>query len=392
MGSVWPLRRTMPPVLSTVSLPALIRASATGISRGRDARDELSREVSTLFQGTSIILTDSGTSALVLALRMVATRTGVVGIPAYGCPDLASAASRAGVGLRLYDLDPATLSPDSSSVEDVLGRGVDAIVVVHLFGFPADVTMVAEKAGETGADVIEDAAQGAGGFLSGRRLGCLSGLSVLSFGRGKGITGGGGGALIIRDPGLAEKAEGLRPRETSRIGWAGLSAALAQRVLARPGLYGIPASIPALKLGEMVYHDAGEPRDMGRGNAALAADALGRMDEEAEARTRIAGRLEHLAASGAGKSGICTPIPGGKPGYLRFPAVLPEHAPDARLGILRAYPVTLGELPETTKLLLEGEESGPGATRLSRGLLTLPTHQRIREAYLARVAQWLEGV
>lgn len=390
MAMAHPFRRMMPPVHSPVVLPALARALASGITRGSGGPGELEEELRRTFDVESVVLTDSGTSALVLAYRMVARRNRRVAIPAYGCPDLVSAALQADVGLRLYDIDPRTLSPDPASVEEVLGRGVDAIVVVHFFGLPADVPMVMAMAEKRGVRVIEDAAQGAGGFLGGRRLGSLAALSVLSFGRGKGITGGRGGALMVQGSSLVAEAETLRPRATRGTDWKGLSMALAQRILARPALYGIPASIPTLRLGEMVYHDAAEPGGMGWGNATLAAEAVRGMEEDAEGRRAVARILRSLLEPKTEEVFPYDTIEGGTPGYLRFPAMARGRKPAPDLGILRVYPVPLTDLSQTRGALVDGESAGEGCTLLSKYLLTLPTHRQVADKDMARIADWAE--
>jgi hypothetical protein len=384
-------RRAVPPVLSTVSLPAVGRAVAAGIVGKTQACEELSEWLSAVFGARRVVLTDSGTSALVVAFRMVARKRRIVGIPAFGCPDLVSAALRADVRLRLYDLDPRTLSPDPDSLGDLLGRGVDAIVVVHYFGFPGNLPMVTAMAEESGAHVIEDAAQGAGGSLEGRLLGGIGPLSILSFGRGKGVTGGSGGALVIRDPDLLEAVETTEPVLAGRTRWNGLAAAVLQKFLARPSLYGIPLAIPNLRLGEMVFRPAGEPRGIGCGNAVLAYDALLRLKEEATRRASTARRLVEILGTGGTEYGPCVSIPGGEPGYLRVPAVLPDNQPAPWLGIWRAYPRAIPELPESRPILLDGENGGPGCTLLSRALLTLPTHHQVKDRDLSRIAQWAEG-
>ena len=83
--------------------------------------------VSRWFGSRDVLLTDSGTSALALALRMaVAARPDrpTVALPAWACYDLATAADAADVGVVLYDLDPATLGPDWASLDRALSAGV----------------------------------------------------------------------------------------------------------------------------------------------------------------------------------------------------------------------------------------------------------------------------
>ena len=107
-------------VASPISGASLARAflhSARASSRVHvDACDLVLRA----FDARAVVLTDSGTSALVLALRAAVPSGGTVGFPAYGCVDLVAAALFAGVRIRLYDIDPATLSPDLDSVRRVV--------------------------------------------------------------------------------------------------------------------------------------------------------------------------------------------------------------------------------------------------------------------------------
>src|SRR5205814_4557558 len=98
------------------------------------------------FAASDALLTDSGTSALILALRALVRPGGTIAYPGYSCIDLTSAAVGAGTRVRLYDVDPRTLSPDLESLKSALHRGVDAIVVAHLYGYPADVQAVQELA------------------------------------------------------------------------------------------------------------------------------------------------------------------------------------------------------------------------------------------------------
>ena len=184
------------PVSSTITARSLVRAIAPSVTGGSGARAALDAELRRAFGASSAALVDSGTSALAMAMRASTRAGGVVALPGYACVDVGAAAIFAQLRVRLYDVDPVTLSADLDSVSRVLAQGADTIVVSHLYGYAADVPGVAALAAAHGAAVIEDAAQGAWGTLLGKRLGSFGPLSVLSFGRGKGMTGGGGGALL----------------------------------------------------------------------------------------------------------------------------------------------------------------------------------------------------
>jgi len=90
------------------------------------------------FSPRDLRLTDSGTSALALAIRWslgsVAANPGqLVAVPAYGCYDLATAVLGAGARAVLYDLDPLTLGPDWDSLRLALKSGPSAVVAVSLW-------------------------------------------------------------------------------------------------------------------------------------------------------------------------------------------------------------------------------------------------------------------
>jgi dTDP-4-amino-4,6-dideoxygalactose transaminase len=385
--------RRQPPVLSPVSSRALVDGVGAAIGLRGSAHEAVIAALRHRYQCADALLTDSGTSALTLALRKIVPPGGIVAYPAYCCIDLTTAALGAGVHVRLYDLDPATLSPDLDSVRAVIARGVDAIVVAHLYGYPSDMIGVRKLAGEQGIPVIEDAAQGAGGTLSGAVLGSMGDVAILSFSRGKGTTGGSGGALLVRTPELAEWTSRTRTdlQSASRGGIDVLSLA-AQRLLSHPNLYRLPASIPGLKLGEMVFRPPRVPRAMSPASAAVLRCTLGQEVREVSRRRERA--KEILARIHETPDIVAVrPISGGESGFLRF-ALLDTggtRAPRSDLGAVRGYPMTLGQHPQLGPLILPGETAGPGSQFLRDRLFTVPTHSRVDESDLAWLAAWLDG-
>jgi len=338
-----------------------------------------------------VVLCDSGTSALVLALRVAVPRGGSVAFPSYSCVDLAAAARYAGVRVRLYDLDPGTMSADLDSLEATLRRGVDAVVAVHLYGFPTDIHGMRKLARARGVTLIEDAAQGAGGTLAGAPTGGLGDISVLSFGRGKGTTSGRGGAVMTSDPQWATRLsrEIAVTEQRPNAGWGDLTRGAAQWLLGRPALYGVPAAIPGLQLGEMVYHPAHEPRSISRAAIALLHDAL-RVDPHEVARRRTNAAVLERAVSEQCDARAIRPVPGAEPGYLRFPIIdAARRAPAPALGISRGYPRALFEQAELRPALHADEPEPLGGRHLRESLFTLPVHGQMSARDLARVRAWI---
>lgn len=384
------------PVASPISAAAL-GGAFFDLLRGAKGRDRIQARARELVEGEfgsrRVALTDSGTSALVLALRLAAPSGGVVGFPGYACVDLAAAARFVGIRVRLYDIDPTTLSPDLDSVHRMLKRGVDAMVVAHLFGYAADVASVRELASLAGVTVIEDAAQGAGGSLHERRLGSLGEFSILSFGRGKGLCASGGGALLaMRDVGEERWAACLADLERSAPvrGWSGLAKGAIQWALGRPAMYAIPSMLPWLHLGEMVYHPASEPRAMSLASSSLISSAFALEESDIEARRLNAAALDGMAVE-APRIERIVPIPGSAPGYLRYPVLdlSGRREPRAAFGVVKPYPRTLAEQRELRPVLAENEPATPGASMLRSSLFTLPTHSHVDDSDLASLAEWL---
>jgi len=381
------------PVHSPLGAGALLRSLAPGTGAGACAA--LQRELADSYRADAVVLCGSGTQALQLALAAAAVEE--VALPAFTCYEVASAAVGARVRVRLYDVDPDTLSPDAASLENALRAGAGAVVVAPLYGVPVAWSELEALATAHGALLIEDAAQGHGGSWRGARLGSLGPASVVSFGRGKGWTGSGGGALLLRRSAtrLLEHAglRSVRATAGSR-GARPLLMAAAQWAMARPSIYRVPLSLPGLGVGETHYHPPRDPVPMPPAAAVLARAT--RAEAEAEATRRHENALRLLATLAASPAVETIRLPaGGVGGYLRLPLRLaqgldsfpaPERA--LRLGVGRSYPTTLAELPALARLLA-GPARIPGAQALARELVTLPTHSRISERERAELLRLL---
>ena len=376
-------------VASPIAPSAIGRALVESLQKPELVQSRAVELTKAAFGARAALLCDTGTSALVLALRLAAPQGGVVGLPGYACVDLVAAALYAGLRVRLYDIDASTLSPDLESVAQMLTRGVDVIVVAHLFGYPADVASVREIAGAAGVRVIEDAAQGAGGTLNGKRLGSLGDVAILSFGRGKGLSAAGGGALLAFTDEWAGRLETLELPSPNR-GISGLGKSAIQFVLGRPSVYALPAMIPWLHLGETVFHAATEPRAMSRASCSMLRSALALEPSDLAGRRS---RASALAATDGRELAPIAAIPGGNPGYLRYAIrdASNSRRAESALGIVNPYRVPIAEQPSVLPILMNAERATPASVELSRALFTLPTHRFVGDSDLARLRRWIEG-
>jgi perosamine synthetase len=388
------MRRQLP-VYSPLSPLPLLRAAFTAPRAAETAKQKLRALLQNEFNAQEVLLTSSGTQALQVAIELAASTLGNVSsiaLPAFTCYDVASAAVGAGHPIRLFDLDPATLAPDLESVRSVLEQGARVVVVSPLYGLPVDWDELAHLAAQYGAALIEDAAQGHGASWREQRLGSLGDISVLSFGRGKGWTGGRGGAVLLRRR-FSSAAE-----LPSAINGAGvLLASAAQWLLGRPAVYGVPAALPWLGLGETHYHEPTSPATMPPRAATVLLATKDAAAREAETRKKTA--REYLNALLKLPSvHLVRTLSQATPGFLRFPlrmdggyGSLLRRTAVQRWGIAPSYPTTLAALPQIQRVLLPDVRGWPGAEVLAADLLTLPTHSLVTDAERQRLIRFLAG-
>jgi perosamine synthetase len=349
----------------------------------------------------SVLLTDSGTAALTAALiGVLRDRTGcAVAVPAFSCYDVATAADGANVPVLLYDTDPHSLAPDLASLQATLRRGAAAIVVAHLYGCPVDLVEVNRLAADAGAIVIEDAAQAAGATLNARPAGAQGSLAVLSFGRGKGLTGGSGGALLAYDEAGARVVDRVRGLLAEpRQGWRDLLALAAQLVLVHPSLYALPAALPFLRLGQTIYRKPRPLRAAAAASSPVVAATWMLAEREVELRRRNATRLLGALRGQPGFEIVRTPHHA-RPGYLRLPVLASPAVRRAaletgarRLGVAPGYPRALCDLEQFATRCLNRDSAFPGSRLAAARLCTLPTHGRLDERDLERLEHWIRAV
>lgn len=383
--------RTLPPAYSPVGLGDLV-GSAIGALSG-DARARLQAELEERFGADTVVLTSGGTHALQLSFELLSAKLGRparIGLPGYSCYDIITAAVGAGASVRLYDVDPTSLGPEWDSFTAVL-PAVDAIVVGNLFAFPLDWTRIVSLAEAHGVDLIEDAAQGIGAEGPTGPAGCHGAASVLSFGRGKGWTGGGGGALLVRGP-MSDTVASLQVGPGGGGSGVWMKAAVAW-LLGRPSLFKIPILIPGLGVGETTYKEASPARGLTRTSGHMVRRTGAASHEIVALRRRVAGRwrdsLAGVAADGA--LAFSEPVPAHTPGYLRMPVRVLGRPADEVVrrgrghGIARGYPKALHHLSEASQVL-DQRDALPGSEELAATLVTLPTHHWVREQDMTSAA------
>lgn len=181
------------------------------------AQNEAFEEEFAAYCGTRHALTvSSGTSALHLALLALGVgedpdrQDEVVTVP-FTFVATAAAAIYCGARPVYVDVDEATLTMDPIQLEAAITSRTRAIVPVHLYGQPADMTPIREIASRHGIPVVEDACQAHGAADGGRRAGSMGAVGCFSFYPGKNLGAAGeGGALVTDDDVIAARVRLLR--------------------------------------------------------------------------------------------------------------------------------------------------------------------------------------
>lgn len=158
-----------------------------------------------------VIATNNGTTALHLALVAAGVGPGdEVIVPALTYIATANAVRYCGATPVFADVEGDTLNLDPSDIEQRITSRTRAIVPVHLYGHPADMTAISRIGRKHGLVVIEDAAEAHGSQVLGQPVGSMGDMGVFSFFGNKILTTGEGGAVTTDDDDLAAHLRLLR--------------------------------------------------------------------------------------------------------------------------------------------------------------------------------------
>ena len=154
----------------------------------------------------------SGTDAIELALRAGGVGPGdEVITAAHTAMATVTAIENSGADVALADIDGGSFTLDPEQARQAITAKTRAIVVVHLYGRPADLDALKAIAEAHNLLLIEDCAQAHGAEYKGKKVGAIGHLGAFSFYPTKNLGAyGDGGAVITRDAGLADRLRKFR--------------------------------------------------------------------------------------------------------------------------------------------------------------------------------------
>lgn len=363
-----------------------------------------------------ILFTDSATSALYVAFRAAAVLRGPgrVALPAWCCPSVPQAARQAGLEPVLVDLDPDTLgyAPESLAAARHHPGGLAAVLLAHFFGAAQELPPGDWRETLFIRDCAQDFdyAPASPDFWP----------CAYSFGRGKALNAGHGGALHLPPDGPFAEAcrEAYRRLPASRA--RPMAKALALNILSRPRLFWAISALPGLGIGSTVWK---APLRFARLSPAFARTGSACLEAYLQRRQgyRDLGDRYRALARACDPARIRHPSPrtSGRSVPTRFPLLISDPGVRDRFyaavktrygGVTRMYRVILPDLPGAPPDLAgAGEDPRDpgafrGARRVAREMVTLPVTASLmgreeefldfletvlaREGALAAAADW----
>lgn len=179
------------------------------------------QELRTHVGGGEVLLTTSCTHALEMAALLLDVGPGdEVIMPSFAFVSAANAFVLRGATVVFVDCRPDTFNLDERLLEGAITPRTKAVVLIHYGGVACAMDAIGSIAARHGIAVVEDNAHGLGATFGGRPLGSFGALATQSFHETKNVQCGEGGALVVNDPQLLQRAEILREKGTNRTQFA----------------------------------------------------------------------------------------------------------------------------------------------------------------------------
>ena len=195
-----------------------------GVFRWGPEAAALEQELGQCLQAPHVIAVSSGGVAITIALKALGVGPGDdVVMPPNVDVSISAPVTHAGARIVWCDVDEATLTMDADLLDRTITPSTRAVLVVHLFGNPADMNSLCAVARAHDVVILEDASHGPGASWMDRPCGTMGRLGILSCSSGKPLgCAGSAGVILTADPLLAQRARvlanyGLDPSDLGAI-------------------------------------------------------------------------------------------------------------------------------------------------------------------------------
>jgi perosamine synthetase len=199
------------PVIGRDEEMELLKVLRSGILAEGKWVEEFEKEFARYIGTKYAVQTTSGTTAIHLALLSLGIGEGdeVITTPLTFIAT-SSAILYTSAKPVFVDIDEKTFNIDPDLIEEKITKRTKAILLVHLYGLPADMTSIKKIAKKHHLKIIEDAAQAHGALFKNKKIGSIGNLGCFSFYATKNMTTGEGGMVTTNSFKLAQKLKALR--------------------------------------------------------------------------------------------------------------------------------------------------------------------------------------
>jgi perosamine synthetase len=211
-----------PQILDT-DIDAVLRVLRTPNLAMGPALGEFEQAIAAYIGTPFAVAVNSGTSALHLALRCLNLQEGdEVIVPSFAFAAVANVLLQERLTPVLVDIDPRSFNITPATIEAATSPRTRAVLVVHTFGYPAEIDAIREITRQHKLALIEDACEALGAEVRGKKAGTFGDAAMFAFYPNKQITTGEGGILVTSDPVIAHRARLLRSQaKDDSLDWAG---------------------------------------------------------------------------------------------------------------------------------------------------------------------------
>lgn len=390
-----PVLYSLPPACQKIPLKTITR-SIKGLAKY--SSDSLLNPLRDFLGTRNIYYLTSGRAALWLLLKTLSRinpgRLEVI-LPAYTCPAVASAVLKAGLKPILCDNNLSDFGFAGEELQKKINKNTLAVIVVHLFGYPANIQEVKDCCRQYNAFVVEDAAQAFGNSLvdsSEEKLGLLGAAGFFSFGRGKPINVMHGGIFVTGSEEIYLEAGKVYENLDRRVGLQPLKYKIVLAlsiIFSNPFLYWIPQRIPFLDLGKTIF----EPDFTISHGIDCAASLISKLIESTEIEKEIREKNALWYSINVERSSVVGLAPSSQFPYIRYPLLINNRdLRDRILAELMArgtgagpfYPSPLNELAGLGEQLNDNNIY-PNARTICDSLITLPVHRGVTPMHRVKI-------
>lgn len=362
-----------------------------GIVNGNLAR-KLEGEIKEYFGMKHVFLVSSGKAALFLiltGLKKLSMKKKVV-IPAYTCYSVPSAIRMAGLTIVPCDILPETLDYDFTDLASLIDDDTLCILSTHLFGIPSDISMIRSLCLHKDVFIIEDVAQAMGAFSGKSKLGTFGDAGFFSFGRGKNVTCGSGGAIITSADLIANSIRGhySEAKPVSLFEYCrDVVETIFMTIFLHPSLYWFPKGLPFLGIGETRFYPTFPVHKLSGWKAGLLHNWRQKLERFNRCRVKNARHYLRSVPVVDRVSVDSQDLP-----YLRFPIYAKSKSMKEKLckkggclGISPMYPGPVHRIRE-----IRGEFPNARyahSETISDTLVALPTHSLLKEKDMVQITE-----